>query len=200
MLLLLDNHDSFTHNLAELFRSTGVREMDIVASEHVELPLSARYRYIVFSPGPGLPEEQPAMFQILKEMVFRKQHDQPVAPILGVCLGMQAIALHFGARLENLPAVVHGQAKRMTILEPDHMLFRGLPTHPLVGLYHSWAVAGESLPRDLQLLSVTSQGIPMAITHRNLPVTGVQFHPESVMTKWGKRTMENWLSYAKTEG
>lgn len=111
---------------------------------------------------------------------------------------MQAIALHFGARLENLPGVVHGQSKRMTLLAPDHLLFRGLPSRPLVGLYHSWAVVRESLPPDLHLLAIDSKGVPMAVAHRTLPVTGVQFHPESVMTRWGRRMVGNWLSGGET--
>lgn len=172
--------------------------MDIIASERVKLPLPPRYRQIIFSPGPGLPDEQPAMFRILKEIEVRMQRRQSVPSILGVCLGMQAIALHFGARLENLPTVIHGQSKRMTLLEPDHFLFRGIPLHPVVGLYHSWAVVRESMPDDLMLLAVTSEGVPMALAHRMLPVTGVQFHPESVMTKWGKRMVENWLFRGET--
>lgn len=193
-LLLLDNHDSFTWNLAELLRSTGKVNFNIISSGKFELSSMQEYDSIIFSPGPGLPQEQPTMFRILKEIEARRHKKEKIPSVLGVCLGMQAIALHFGAKLFNLPEVVHGQPRKLTILRPDHFLFKGIPNDFKAGLYHSWAVDPESLPKALEVLAETSDGTLMALTHKTLPVCGVQFHPESIMTEHGKRLVENFLS------
>jgi anthranilate synthase/aminodeoxychorismate synthase-like glutamine amidotransferase len=116
-----------------------------------------------------------------------------VPAILGVCLGMQAIAVHFGGSLINLPAVVHGQPRKLQILKPEHPLFNGIPYGSEVGLYHSWAVDPATLPECLEILAVTAEGIIMALAHKTLPICGVQFHPESIMTKEGMRMMGNWM-------
>lgn len=192
-LLILDNHDSFTWNLAELLRSIGKVSFNIISSEKFELSSMPEYDRIIFSPGPGLPQEQPAMFRILEEIEVRQQKKERVPSILGVCLGMQAIAQHFGAKLFNLPEVVHGQPRKLTILHPDHYLFKGISDGFEAGLYHSWAVDPESLPGSLEVLAKSSDGTIMAIAHKTLPICGVQFHPESIMTEHGKKLIENWM-------
>ncbi len=191
-LLLLDNHDSFTWNLAELLRSIGKVSFNIISSEKFELSSMPDYDRIIFSPGPGLPQEQPAMFGILEEIEVRRLKKEKIPTVLGVCLGMQAIALHAGAKLFNLPEVVHGQPRKLTILRPDHFLFKGIPNDFEAGLYHSWAVNPESLPGSLEVLAKTSEGTVMAIAHKTLPFCGVQFHPESIMTPEGRRLLVNW--------
>lgn len=150
------------------------------------------YDRIIFSPGPGLPQEQQAMFRILEEIEVRLLKKEKIPAVLGVCLGMQAIALHAGAKLFNLPEVVHGQPRKLNVLRPDHYLFKGISDGFEAGLYHSWAVDPESLPGSLEVLAKTSDGTLMAIAHKALPFCGVQFHPESIMTPEGRRLLVNW--------
>lgn len=193
-MLLLDNHDSFTWNLAELLRSIGKVDFKIVSSGDFNVDMMNQSDRIIFSPGPGLPEEQPAMFAILHELLLRHKRKEKAPSIFGVCLGMQAIAIYFGAKLINLPEVIHGQPRKLTVLRPDHPLFRGIPDGSPVGLYHSWAVDARSMPGCLETLATTPNGIIMALTHQTLPIMGVQFHPESIMTPLGSRMIENWLA------
>lgn len=192
--LILDNHDSFTWNLAWLLRSIGIVDFDVISSSDFRLPVMESYGKIIFSPGPGLPEEQPAMAEILKQVEDAYGRREPTPSILGVCLGMQAIATWFGGRLVNLPKVVHGQPRILHILRRDHLLFQGFPEDSQVGLYHSWAVDPTALPGCLDVLASSSDGTIMALAHKVLPVIGVQFHPESVITTHGKLLMENWYS------
>ncbi|HSN50141.1 MAG TPA: aminodeoxychorismate/anthranilate synthase component II [Bacteroidales bacterium] len=192
-LLLLDNHDSFTWNLVELLRNTGKVNVNIVTPGQVNLEDIGRYDRILFSPGPGLPAEQPAMFRILEEVERLFSEGTRVIPVFGVCLGMQAIAEHYGGKLFNLPEVVHGQPRAMKILRPNHFLFRGIQDNADVGLYHSWAVKLSPLPSSLDLLAVSGDGNIMALAHKALPVCGVQFHPESVMTPSGALILRNWI-------
>jgi anthranilate synthase component 2 len=194
MVLLLDNHDSFTWNLAELLRTTGNADFEIVSSTEFRISRISQYSHIIFSPGPGLPAEQPAMLRILGELETRSKNGEAIPSVLGVCLGMQAIAIHFGGNLINLPTVIHGQPRKLQILKPHHPIFTGIPNHSEVGLYHSWAVDPSTLPQSLVKLAITDDGTIMALAHKTLPVVGVQFHPESVMTLDGKKMVENWLS------
>jgi anthranilate synthase component 2 len=194
MILLLDNHDSFTWNLVELLRSLGKFNDNIVTSEVFRISDLEHYDRIIFSPGPGLPEEQPAMSAVLNNLE-RVHHEQGIRlPLLGVCLGMQAIAKHFGGLLYQQDKVVHGQPRKLNLIHPSHSLFRGIEQGTTVGLYHSWAVERKSLPDCLEILAESEDGTIMAISHRTLPICGVQFHPESIITVEGKKIMSNWLS------
>jgi anthranilate synthase/aminodeoxychorismate synthase-like glutamine amidotransferase len=186
-ILLLDNHDSFTWNLVDLLRNYDKVNVNIITPEQLRISELAEYDRIIFSPGPGLPAEQPAMFEILS-----KAGDQ--TPILGVCLGMQAIAQYFGGTLLNLPDVVHGQPRKLKMIRPDHPLFEGIPDGTPVGLYHSWAVDPDTLPGCLETLATTQNGTIMALAHKTFPICGFQFHPESVMTPMGMQMMHNWLA------
>lgn len=192
-LLLLDNHDSFTWNLVELFRSTGKVNVNILTPEQLDIGILPQYDRIVFSPGPGLPGEHPAMSDILRAMEPRQGQPENPIPIFGVCLGLQAIALYFGGSLFNLDSVVHGQPRKLTLCRPGHPLFRGTGDDVEVGLYHSWAVDPQTLPACLDTLATTRDGTIMALAHKTLPICGVQFHPESIMTPSGKMMIENWL-------
>jgi para-aminobenzoate synthetase component 2 len=193
-LLLINNHDSFTWNLVELLRRTNKVNVNIITPEQLIISKIWQYDQILFSPGPGLPEEQPEMFTILSETEQRRFRKQSSPSIFGVCLGMQAIAIHFGGRLFNLPEVVHGQPRKLNILDHGHPLFRDIPNGSQTGLYHSWAVDPGTLPLCLEPLATSHDGTIMALAHKTLPICGVQFHPESIMTPTGQKMIENWLT------
>lgn len=193
-VLLLNNHDSFTWNLVELLRRTGKININIITPEQLHTDELEQYDHIIFSPGPGLPGEQPAMFDILNTVEHLWNDGGKKISVFGVCLGMQAIAMYFGGSLFNLPSVVHGQPRKLTIARPDHPLFRGIPGGSPVGLYHSWAVDPPTLPGCLEILATDSGDTIMAITHKTLPIAGVQFHPESIMTPCGTLIMQNWFT------
>jgi anthranilate synthase/aminodeoxychorismate synthase-like glutamine amidotransferase len=186
MILLLDNHDSFTWNLVELLRSIGKGNVKIIPPEQLNTRELGGFDRVILSPGPGLPGEQPVMSGLLGAI-------SPKVPVLGVCLGMQSIAEFYGGKLFNLPEVVHGQTRELRISRPVHPLFEGIADGAPVGLYHSWAVDPASLPSCLGVIATDAGGTVMAIAHKSLPVCGVQFHPESFMTPSGARMMENWL-------
>ncbi len=183
-ILLLDNYDSFTYNVAHLIRECGFA-VEIIRNDKITVEEAGKYDKIVLSPGPGIPEEAGIMPELIKRYAAEK-------PILGVCLGHQAIGEAFGGRLQNLPRVVHGLATKVHITTPD-TLFAGLPTEFAVGRYHSWVVDTEDFPSDLVVTAVDGEGQIMALRHRVYDVRGVQFHPESVLTEHGAAMMKNWL-------
>jgi anthranilate synthase component 2 len=187
-ILLLDNHDSFTYNLAELLRSFNKVKFKIFTPEKLAVKEVASFDKILFSPGPGLPSEQPVMSEILTRFGDKK-------PVLGICLGFQAIAIHFGCRLYNLPGVIHGQPRGLRILDPDHYLFRGIPDLAQTGLYHSWAVERIPAGSPLAALAESTDGVLMALAHKDHDICGVQFHPESILTPMGHRIMGNWIGH-----
>lgn len=185
-ILLVDNHDSFTYNLVESFRNLDDCTLEVVTSDRVDLKAAGTFDKLVFSPGPGLPEEFPVLFQLLGR--YHCSHS-----ILGVCLGHQAIARFFGARLNNLPGVLHGQAVQTHFIEPRDYLFRGVPSPTTVGLYHSWEVGDYTLPPALRVTARSEDGIVMGLAHREYDVRGLQFHPESFITRQGGKMLENWV-------
>ena len=184
-LLIVDNHDSFTYNLVQLIRECELCTYDVVSHDKIELKKVAEYDKILFSPGPSIPDDFPIMKQILKRYQSSKS-------ILGVCLGMQAMAEFYGGELRNLSAVVHGQERRCDVLKED-VLYRNLPNSFQVGLYHSWTVKDENFPDDLIITSRSEMGIIMSLKHKEFDVRGVQFHPESIITKLGSEMICNWL-------
>jgi anthranilate synthase/aminodeoxychorismate synthase-like glutamine amidotransferase len=185
-VLLLDNHDSFTFNLAELLRKNSKVTFNIFTAETLNPEEVSGYDKILFSPGPGIPEEHPALFEILTNFGGKKS-------ILGICLGLQAIAVHFGAGLIHLEKVVHGQVKTISVTDPSHKLFSGIPGRFEAGLYHSWAVSKKDLPDNLMITALSDDEIIMGLAHRSLDISGVQFHPESIMTPYGQKMLDNWL-------
>jgi anthranilate synthase component 2 len=185
-ILLLDNYDSFTYNLAHYLRELTGKPVQVRRNDDITLDEIEPFDTIVLSPGPGLPCDAGIMPELLKNYASTKK-------ILGVCLGMQAIGESFGGRLINLDRVYHGQATPAIILKSDEVLFRGLPREISVGRYHSWVVASEGFPPELEVTAIDENGQIMALRHKTLDVRGVQFHPESVLTPDGKRMMENWL-------
>jgi anthranilate synthase component 2 len=187
-VLLLDNHDSFTYNLAELLRRNDKINFQIDTAETFNLNQADDFDKIIFSPGPGVPREHSVIFDILAAFGQKKS-------IFGVCLGMQAMALHFGGALYNLEKVVHGQVKTIEVISGEEKIFAGIPRHFEAGLYHSWAVNRKTLPEDLIVTSLSEDGIIMGLSHRKLDISGVQFHPESIMTPLGQRMIDNWIGH-----
>ncbi|MBN2890304.1 MAG: aminodeoxychorismate/anthranilate synthase component II [Bacteroidales bacterium] len=184
-ILLLDNYDSFTYNLAQLLEESGMCTFDIVKNDEVELLDVEKYDKILLSPGPDIPSKAGKMADLIAQYFDKK-------PILGVCLGMQAIAEFFGGQIYNLQKVYHG-VNQQIIVDSGEVLFHKLDEVQNVGLYHSWAVSKENFPSELRITATSTDGIIMAISHKNYNVRGVQFHPESYITKNGKQMIENWI-------
>ena len=183
-VLLLDNYDSFTWNLHHLIEPHA--HVDVIRNDAIAVEEAAQYDRIVLSPGPGLPSEAGIMMELLWKLM-------PHRPILGICLGMQGIVEVCGGTLFNQPNVMHGVAVECGTVTPVDPLFRDLPGHFPVGLYHSWAADPGTLPPSLTVTARSEHGVIMAVRHAKFDVCGVQFHPESVLTPAGARIMANWL-------
>ena len=182
--VIIDNYDSFTYNLAHLVKELGT-EVDVLRNDKFELEELEKYDKIILSPGPGIPEEAGLLLEVIRTYAGRK-------PILGVCLGEQAIGQAFGGKLTNLSEVFHGIQTDVKIKNKDY-IFSGLPTEIPVGRYHSWVVDTEGFPEELVITAISSEGQIMALKHRKYDVHGIQFHPESVLTPDGKQIVGNWL-------
>ena len=183
-IVIIDNYDSFTYNLAHLVKSLGV-EVTVLRNDRFALEDLAAFDKIILSPGPGIPSEAGLLLDVIRTYAGRK-------PILGVCLGHQAIGEVFGGHLENLRDVFHGVATegRQTGTDP---IFRGLPERIVMGRYHSWVVSRENFPDCLEITAVSDEGQIMALRHRTFDIHGIQFHPESVLTPDGETIIKNWL-------
>jgi anthranilate synthase component 2 len=187
-VLIIDNHDSFTWNLVQLVKQHGNSPFKVVRNHQVRLEEVQDYDKILLSPGPGLPADAGLACEVIRRYAATKS-------ILGICLGHQAIAEVFGASLMNLSQVNHGVKVPVRIVDREDYLFGGLAESMEAGLYHSWAVAPDSLPGCLQVTAVTGDGLIMALRHLQYDVRGLQFHPESIMTACGKQIIHNWLSH-----
>ncbi|MFG6444597.1 anthranilate synthase component II [Microbacterium sp. P06] len=191
-ILVVDNHDSFVHTLVdylgELEASVTVIEADIIDSAR-EVP---RHDAVLISPGPGDPSDAGASVSVVQDAA------RSGVPLLGVCLGHQAIGAAYGARIVHAPELMHGQTSR--VQHDGSPLFAGLPDPFTATRYHSLAVDASSLPPELEVTATTESGVVMAIAHRTLPVWGVQFHPESILTEGGYRLLGNWLEAVGGEG
>lgn len=185
-ILILDNYDSFTYNIADALRRLGF-EPDVKRNDRIELDAATDYDKIILSPGPGIPEEAGMLLPMLRRYAGEK-------PILGICLGHQAIGEAFGAKLINLPKVYHGLKLPVTVTADDY-LFDGLTRRFDVGRYHSWSIDPASVPPELEVTAVDDDGNIMAIRHREHDIRGVQFHPESIMTDGGLKMIENWINH-----
>lgn len=181
-VLILDNYDSFTYNLLH-YCEPFAEHIDVIRNDEFDLQLLSNYQKVIFSPGPGLPDESPLMYQIL---------DRFEGPILGVCLGLQAIVCHFGGKLKNLEGVMHGVSSHASIAKAD-IIYQDIPEVHEIGHYHSWVADPTAFPSDLEVLSRCELGNIMSLRHTSRPIHAVQYHPESVMTPHGKKLMENWL-------
>ena len=184
-VVVVDNYDSFTYNLVHLLNECGY-DATVWRNDKFELKDLAAFDKILLSPGPGLPSESGLLLDVIKEYGSTKS-------ILGVCLGLQAITEVYGGSLYNLKRPVHGTATPLDILKRDEVLFKGIPDNFMVGRYHSWAADKANFPDDLEITAVDSEGVIMAISHKTLDVKGVQFHPESILSEYGKEIVSNWL-------
>ena len=182
--VIIDNYDSFTYNLAHLVKELGA-EVDVLRNDKFELEELEKYDKIILSPGPGIPEEAGLLLEVIRTYAGRK-------PMLGVCLGEQAIGQAFGGKLTNLSEVFHGIQTNVKIKNKDY-IFDGLPTEIPVGRYHSWVVDTDGFPEELVVTAISPEGLIMALKHREYDVHGIQFHPESVLTPDGKQIVGNWL-------
>ena len=186
-LLVFDNYDSFTYNLEHAFRELGVNP-DVIRNDKMEVEDASKYDKMVISPGPGIPSEAGILPKLLKRWSKEK-------PILGVCLGHQAIGESWGASLLNLPEVYHGVATDIDVITKDDYLFKGLPGKIKVGRYHSWVIDEKNFPEnELEITARDDNGMIMGIRHKIYDIRGVQFHPESILTPMGLKILENWIS------
>ena len=183
-IVIIDNYDSFTYNLAHLVRELGT-EVTVLRNDQFSLDQIEAYSKIILSPGPGIPSEAGLLLDVIRQYAGRK-------PILGVCLGHQAIGEAFGGQLENLSDVFHGVATPCHIIADDPV-FSGLPADITIGRYHSWVVSKDGFPDCLEITAESDEGQIMALRHKEYNIRGIQFHPESVLTPDGKRMLQNWL-------
>lgn len=184
-LLLLDNYDSFTYNLVHYLEHLGAT-VGVFRNDEIEVEDIKDYDRIILSPGPGKPDEAGILKEVIRTYASSK-------PILGICLGQQAIAEVFGATLMKLDEVTHGIATTIEVMVDDEELFKGLPYRFEVGRYHSWAVNPIGLPEEIEATAIDDKATIMAIRHKIHPIKAVQFHPESIMTPHGMKILENWL-------
>jgi len=185
-VLILDNFDSFTYNLYHYFGQL-TNDVSVKRNNEVALTEFEDYSHIVISPGPGLPTDAGITPDFLKQYFYRK-------PILGVCLGCQALAEYTGGKLYNQQFVAHGLKRAVKRTTAESWLLNGMKDEFEVGLYHSWAIDENSLSDEWRVCAKSNTNVIMAIEHRRLPVAGVQFHPESVMSESGLEILKNWLN------
>lgn len=199
-ILVFDNYDSFTYNLVHMVEKITHNKVDVYRNDQIALEKVKEYDKIILSPGPGIPVEAGLLLPLIKEYA-------PSKSILGVCLGHQAIGEAFGGTLINLSTVYHGVATPVSIADEKENgkqtndrpalvqseLFKGMPSRFDVGRYHSWVIAPENFPSDLEITAYDDIGYIMALQHKTYDVQGVQFHPESVLTPEGERILRNWL-------
>lgn len=191
-ILIFDNYDSFTYNLVHLVAEIMGAAPEVFRNDEIELDKVAEFDRIILSPGPGIPSEAGLLLPLIERYAAEK-------PILGVCLGHQAIGQSFGGRLNNLDKVYHGVSTPINITaeaDPQRTSgdwFAGLPAQVSVGRYHSWVVEEDGFPASLEITARDADGRIMALRHRQFDVQGVQFHPESILTPDGAKMMRNWL-------
>jgi anthranilate synthase/aminodeoxychorismate synthase-like glutamine amidotransferase len=187
MLLVIDNYDSFTYNLVQYLGELG-SEMKVVRNDEVnvdEIEEDIQPKKILISPGPGTPDDAGITLSVIDKFAGR-------VPILGVCLGHQAIGQYFGGRIVRAPEPVHG--KPVEIRHDGRTIFEGIPQSFEAGRYHSLVVAKDSVPDCLEISAESPDGLVMAMRHQTEKIEGVQFHPESILTEHGKKLLQNFLS------
>lgn len=188
-VLVIDNYDSFTYNLVHLLHKLLPEKPVVVFNDQIDVDAARNFDKIIVSPGPGIPSEAGSLIPFLHRFI-------PLKPILGVCLGHQAIVEALGGKLINLPDVYHGIATFMHLTnrpEKGKDLFENIPEKFEAGRYHSWVADEKYFPRDLIITARDDRKNIMAFRHKHYPVHGVQFHPESVLTPWGEQILVNWL-------
>lgn len=186
-ILIFDNYDSFTYNLVHYIKELGYTDLEVHRNDKIDIEDIEKFDKIILSPGPGIPSEAGILLALIKRYASSKS-------ILGVCLGHQAIAESFGGQLINLDNVYHGVADPVNIIAGDY-LFDRLPREIEVGRYHSWIVDKENFPQELKVTAIDKDGQIMALRHKTFDVHGVQFHPESVLTPYGKEIINQFLTH-----
>lgn len=186
-ILIIDNYDSFVFNLVQIVERNGECKYDIVKNDDIILERVSAYDGILLSPGPGLPQEAGMLCRLIETACDS-------LPILGICLGHQAIAEVFGCRLQRLEKPLHGHLSPLIITDFEDVLFRDVENGSPIGHYHSWIIDRESVPQELVVTALDDKNNIMGIRHRRFPVCGLQFHPESVMTKEGNKMIDNWIT------
>ena len=189
-ILVLDNYDSFTYNLVQYIKELTDHPVSVIRNDELSIEEVANFDCVVLSPGPGLPKDAGIMPGLI-------QRYSGQIPILGVCLGHQAIGECFGGTLENLEQVYHGVATQVQLTNKAEGLWQNLPDQIEIGRYHSWVINKHSLPESLECIATDDLGEIMAVKHRDFEVWGVQFHPESILTPLGKDILKNFLSLSE---
>lgn len=184
-LLILDNYDSFTYNLAHLVEKVSNIPFEVIKNDKITVKEVDQFSKILLSPGPGLPKNAGIMPELIKHYHANKV-------IFGVCLGFQAIGEYFNSPLKNLDTVFHGLATPINIIVKDK-IFENCPNRFEAGRYHSWVIDAEKITNDLIVTAKDDQGNVMAASHKKLNVKGVQFHPESILSEYGETIIKNWL-------
>lgn len=184
-VVVIDNYDSFTYNLVHYVEAVCNFTPVVLRNDEINKLYIEEAEYLILSPGPGLPKEAGKLMDVIRKYHSRKK-------ILGVCLGQQAIGEFFGGKLKNLNEVMHGVETEICKTNEDSLL-NGLPKKFNVGRYHSWVIEKQCLPKELIITSEDKNGEIMSITHKSLPIKGVQFHPESIMTDFGIKIIDNFL-------
>lgn len=185
-IVIIDNYDSFTYNLSHLVKELGA-DVTVYRNDKFTMEQIEEFDKIILSPGPGIPSEAGLLLDVIKTYAGKK-------PILGVCLGHQAIGESFGAKLTNLSSVFHGVATPATITTNDY-IYEGLPERIEIGRYHSWVVDAHDLPECLEVTSVSNEGYIMSLRHKEYDIRGIQYHPESILTPEGKTILKNWIKH-----
>ncbi len=182
--VIIDNYDSFTYNLSHMIKELGAK-VSVIRNDEVTPSNLEHFDKIILSPGPGIPTEAGHLMDVIRMY-------SGVKPILGVCLGHQAIGEVFGGNLENLSEVYHGVATEGTQFGNDY-IFDSLPKRITMGRYHSWVVSQEQFPTCLEVTAISDDGCIMALRHKHDDIHGIQFHPESVLTPMGRTILENFI-------
>ena len=187
-ILVVDNYDSFTYNLVHLLKELDDENIiTVLRNDKLNLDEINQYDKIMLSPGPGIPSEAGQMIALLKRYIGKK-------PILGICLGHQAIAEVLGGKLRNLQQVLHGIQGKCEFDYENCYLFNGMDKYNQVGHYHSWVVDESSVPSAINITARSEDGLIMALSHKEYDVHGLQFHPESILTPSGKQILHNWIN------
>jgi len=192
-ILIIDNYDSFTYNLVHLVNEIGL-QCTVWRNDQFVIDDVDAFDKIILSPGPGIPSEAGLLLPVIEKYA-------PTKSIFGVCLGQQAIAEVFGGRLYNLKQPMHGIATPILVTDEEEQLFTGLPKTFKVGRYHSWVVDEKAIPDVLTVTAIDeADNSAMALRHKTYDVRGVQFHPESILTEYGKEMMKNWITPSPLKG
>ncbi len=187
-IAIIDNYDSFTYNIVHILEKFGA-SVDVFRNDKFEIQELSSYDKIMLSPGPGIPREAGQLLDVIRTYAGKK-------PILGICLGHQAIGEVFGCKLINLNEVYHGVSTPIQIISKDH-LFDNLPNQIEVGRYHSWSIEKSTISDCIEVTSISEDGEIMSIRHKQYDIRGLQFHPESVLTPMGGIIIHNWLKSEK---